>query len=248
MRIILSILISTVFITQGFSNVDSLDYRKLKLNIEELNEHTIKHLKEDVNRLQHDLKKAEETIEKHDDLYQKWVYFLSFIAVLGYGGWVWIKDKAKERVEEVIKDESSTLSQLFSDVKTDRDIRLKTKILILTQDGLEDSNLKNLLKSNKFYDLTFKKFDLGLNLEEYNCNMVIFTDIFDSKSEKELLRNYAKNDIKILVQKSPQSIKYFYFGSEFLDEDLAKSYTYRISSSKFPSQVIGNIMNLLKYN
>lgn len=247
-RLLLLILLNTISFTQGFSKVDSLDYRKLKMTVEELNDHTIKHLKEDVSRLQHDLEQAEKTIEQHDDLYQNCILFLSFLSTLGIGGWLWIKDKAKEKVEEVIKDKSTTLSKLFNDVMTERVIKETTKILVFTKDGTEHDQLKLLLEDNKFSNISFKKFDSLHKISPNVFNLIIFVDIYDQKQQANEFNDFTENEIYKVVKMYGDGLKYFYFGSGRLNNSLMKSFEYKISSSNFPSQVIGNIINLLKYN
>ncbi|MDI9858937.1 NARF domain-containing protein [Flectobacillus roseus] len=230
------LLICLVLIThiKSFSKVDSIRIQNLETKVGEIGDRKLKYINEDLERIQKKLKEAEGTIEKHDDLYQNCILFLSFLSTLGIGGWLWIKDKAKEKVEEVIRDESSTLSKISSDVKRDIDIRQKTKILIFTNGDIQDDTLKLLLRRNSFKEIFSMEFNKQIDASQYD--LIIFSESVEMNKIVEFLKSSSKD------------VKYFYFGSSLFPDDIAKSFDYKVSSSKFPSQVIGNIMNLLKYN
>lgn len=244
------LLICLVLIThiKSFSKVDSIRIQNLETKVGEIGDRKLKYIDEDLERIQKKLKEAEETIEKHDDLYQNCILFLSFLSTLGIGGWLWIKDKAKEKVEEVIKDQSTTLSKLFNDVRTEREIKENTKILIFTKDGTEHDQLKLLLQNNKFSNISFKRFDSSAEISPNIFNLIIFVDIYDKNQQNQEFIDFTENKISDVVRRYGDGIKYFYFGSGRLNMSLINSFEYKISSSNFPSQIIGNIMNLLKYN
>ena len=198
------------------------------------------HISQDHSIIEKTLKDIEVKVDKHEDVYNKSVTYVSILlgifAFLGVSAGVFykaIKEKAKKEVEKALKDEGTTLSNIFADVRSEEDIKKKTKIAIFTDDGSEDDSLRNILRSNGFADIDFVKFDKKENAAKYQ--LIIFTESIEI------------DEINAYIKESSHYVKYFYFGSKFISDDLAKSFKYRVSSSKFPSQIIGNIMNLLKY-
>ncbi len=199
------------------------------------------HISQDHSLIEKNLKDMEKKVDKHEEAYNKGVIYggilIGILGILGVSA-VWfysiIKSKAEKEVVNAIKAESRALSNIFSDIRKEEDIKQKTRIAIFTDDGNEDESLRNILRSNGFGNVDFVKFDKKENAAKYQ--LIIFTESIDISEINEYIKN------------SSPYVKYFYFGSKFISDDLAKSFEYRLSSSKFPSQIIGNIMNLLKYN
>lgn len=200
----------------------------------------IKYLKEDISRLQERVKDADEKIKSYEGIFDNMQPVLGFIAIVvalltGYFITLFqgVKKKVDDRIAEAIRQESENLYKIYEGVKKEVEI-YKKKILVFTSYGVPDDNLKHLLRSNNFRSIEFQKFDTNINAASYD--LIIFFELEDIKSIESFIKN------------SSSDVKYFYFGSKFFDDGLAKSFKYHVSSSKFPSQIIGNIMNLLKYN
>jgi hypothetical protein len=107
--------------------------------------------------------------------------------------------------------------------------------------GKEITNLKIqvLLKSNGFTSVeVVNNFDESDKMSEYA--LIILTDYYDLKEENE-------TKINELILKNAMNQRYFYFGKWQVKSDIMEDFNYKVSSSKFPSQIIGNITNLLNY-
>lgn len=226
-----------LILTLVFCISDLLATPNSSQNIEELNSR----IKEDVARLEKKQKELEEKVEKYDSLYQNGVNIIwivtGIITVLGFGGYFSFesfKKKTKETYDSIIKNHSETLSQIFAEAMKENNLKETTKIGVVNLTGKEDSNIKHLLSINNFSKISFLKFDTSINASDYQ--VLIFMEDIDIR------------DVESYIKNSQKTVKYFHFGGKFFSEDLAKSFEYKVSSSKFPSQLIGNIMNLLKYN
>jgi len=234
------------------ANNDSLKIQSLELEIEQINKHDLKNINYSITELKKEQKEISELVDKHDELYKKYETYLGvlliLLPILGFAGWESIKSRAKERIEKALTEESSSLSKMFHDANREKSLIKNTSILILTEDGTENDNLKLLLKRHNFSDVSFKKFDKDVNINGYT--LVIFTDknFSQEKDIKANEENEIRETVKQIVINNSDSICYFYFGTINLDSEIIQSFKYKVSSSRFPSQIIGNIMNLLKYN
>lgn len=241
--LVIFLLISCSLSNLTFAKVsDSLIVEDLSFKTARIQEN-FREVESDIQKLKKDVKENTENIEEHDTLYKDWKWILSILVIFGVTSLIsclfFLKSYVKTEIMKIVTDYGEYLHQLVNDAIDSKITRKKTKILIM---GSEEKNLKvkNLLKLNGFEKVTIIN-NLDESDEIFTNDLVIFTDFHPDKKENI-------GAIEKMIRKNPYNGKYFYYGDGFFtDEGILNSFEYKVSSSKFPSQIIGNITNLLNY-
>lgn len=238
MKNILTIVLLLIFTIGVKAKNDSLEITKISnrlKNLEDYKANIDKLYEAKYQELKNEQAKFEATYFQKQEWWHLLLAFITGGSVIGYS---YLRKYYKEMFDAQLKPLFEGKSELMQSIieKYDKElsIRREKKILVIakTSNQFIFSELKTIFKRD-------------------NVNQEIYTDFND-----ELLDKIKQVDLVILddvqeintnlmfVKQIPKNIKVFVYKIQLQDSETLE----RIGSASLPTQVVPNIMNLLKYN
>jgi len=198
--------------------------------------------KEEFNTLSAKLKEDTTKLKEDYDLIKKLGYLglsLNAIFLIGilWKGKKYVQSKINEKFNNIISEKESNIIEIVESYDIEKKILNTKTAVVLTANNEDEDFIKNFFNKVGFKrdNITFKKVGNYESLEEFD---LIFVNNDKDKFEMSLIDDYFNNS-------SNNTVLFYYNTTRKVYNN--PSVSDRLSFANSPTQIYGNLINLMKY-